>query len=55
VYEPALKAPTFFNSRVVNELNQFILEADVIVTNRITDDLKDVTEKIYSRDIFGQD
>ena len=55
VYEPALKELTFFNSRVVNDLNQFKLEADVIVANRITDDLKDVTDKIYSRDLFGQD
>ena len=55
VYEPALKEPAFFNSRVVSELTQFKQEADVIVANRITDDLKDVTSKIYSRDLFGND
>jgi UDPglucose 6-dehydrogenase len=55
VYEPALKESEFFNSRVVNDLAQFKKEADVIVANRITDDICDVIEKIYSRDIFGRD
>jgi UDPglucose 6-dehydrogenase len=55
VYEPALHEPTFFNSRVVNDLAQFKAEADVIVANRITDDIRDVESKIYSRDLFGQD
>lgn len=55
VYEPALTVPLFFNSRVVNDLIQFKAQADVIVANRITDDLSDVREKIYSRDLFGQD
>jgi UDPglucose 6-dehydrogenase len=55
VYEPALHEPTFFNSRVVNDLAKFKAEADVIVANRISDDIKDVTDKVYSRDLFGQD
>ena len=55
VYEPALKEPEFFHSRVVNYLAQFKKEADVIVANRITDDIKDVVEKVYSRDLFGID
>ena len=55
VYEPALKEPTFFHSRVVNDLAQFKQEADVIVANRITDDIRDVANKIYSRDLFGKD
>lgn len=55
VYEPALKESTFFHSRVINDLAQFKKEADVIVANRITDDIRDVADKIYSRDLFGKD
>ncbi len=55
VYEPALKKTEFFNSRVVNDLTQFKQEADVIVANRITDDIRDVEDKVYSRDLFGLD
>ena len=55
VYEPALKEAEFFHSRVVNDLAQFKKESDIIVTNRITDDILDVSDKIYSRDLFGKD
>ena len=55
VYEPALHEPKFFNSRVLNDLVQFKAEADVIVANRIADDIHDVADKVYSRDFFGQD
>jgi UDPglucose 6-dehydrogenase len=55
VYEPALKEATFFNSRVVNDLVLFKQEADVIVANRVTAELDGVENKIYSRDLFGQD
>ena len=55
IYEPVLKEPEFFRSRVVNDLAQFKRESDVIVANRITDDIRDVADKIYSRDLFGKD
>ncbi|EJF07450.1 nucleotide sugar dehydrogenase [Thiovulum sp. ES] len=53
VYEPILEEDTFFNSRVIRDLEEFKNISDVIVANRKSDDLKDVEEKIYSRDIFG--
>ncbi|GHH51570.1 nucleotide sugar dehydrogenase [[Pseudomonas] boreopolis] len=55
VYEPVLKQAEFFRSRVVNDLEQFKREADVILANRLTPDLQDVQEKVYSRDLFGAD
>lgn len=55
LYEPALKEAEFYHSKVVNDLNQFKQFADVIVANRIADDISDVPEKIYSRDLFGKD
>jgi UDPglucose 6-dehydrogenase len=55
VYEPTLKEDKFFNSRVVNELAQFKSECEVIVANRVTSELDDVSIKVYSRDLFGND
>jgi UDPglucose 6-dehydrogenase len=55
VYEPVLKEKEFFHSRVVNDLALFKKESDIIVANRITDDIKDVADKVYSRDLFGMD
>jgi UDPglucose 6-dehydrogenase len=55
VYEPALKESYFYNSRVVNDFKAFKHESDIIVANRITDEIADVVEKIYSRDLFGKD
>jgi UDPglucose 6-dehydrogenase len=55
VYEPELHEAEYFHSRVVNDLAAFKEEADVIVANRITDDLGDVLDKVYSRDLFGGD
>ncbi|MDD5364708.1 MAG: nucleotide sugar dehydrogenase [Gallionellaceae bacterium] len=55
VYEPVLTEPHFFHSRVVNDLAEFKKQSDVIVANRITDDIRDVADKVYSRDLFGMD
>lgn len=55
VFEPELKEEEFFRSRVLSDLDQFKQEADVIISNRHSDDLSDVVEKVYSRDLFGND
>jgi UDPglucose 6-dehydrogenase len=55
VYEPVLIEAEFYHSRVVNDLEVFKQEADVIIANRKTDTLNDVAEKVYSRDLFGGD
>ena len=55
VYEPTLKEDNFFNSKVVNDLNEFKKLSDIIIVNRIDDNIKDVENKIYTRDIFARD
>jgi UDPglucose 6-dehydrogenase len=55
VYEPVLSNSNFFNSRVILDLEQFKEMCDVIVANRVTDEILDVSDKIYTRDLFGND
>ena len=55
VYEPTLDAPEFFGSEVTHDLDKFKAKCDVIVANRWSDDLADVADKVYSRDLFKRD
>lgn len=55
VYEPVLKEDEFFHSRVIRDLDEFKQISDIIVTNRLSSDLTDVEEKIYTRDLYSRD
>lgn len=55
VYEPVLKEDEFFSSRVIRDFDQFKKECDVIISNRLSPDLQDVKEKVYTRDIYARD
>ena len=55
VYEPALEADEFFRSKVIKDLNEFKKLSDIIVANRMSDDLRDVIDKVYTRDLYHRD
>lgn len=55
IYEPTLKADYFENTKILNDLEEFKKKSDVIVVNRLTDELQDVIQKVYTRDIYSRD
>lgn len=55
VYEPTLKEETFYNSKVITDLDKFKDMSDIILVNRITDEIKDVKDKVYTRDLYKRD
>ena len=55
IFEPALNETEFFHSKVVRDLNKFKILSDLIIANRMSDELTDVKHKVYTRDLFNSD
>ena len=55
VYEPAMEEDSFFGSKVIRDLDELKRECDIIVANRMTDEIADVEDKVFTRDLFGAD
>ena len=55
IYEPVLQESEFFHSKVINDLLSFKAMSEVIIANRLMDDIQDVADKVYTRDLFGKD
>ena len=55
VFEPALNSEDFYNSRVIKDLDEFKRITDVIVANRLSEEIRDVADKVYTRDLFSRD
>jgi len=55
IYEPELKENIFYNLEVINDINYFKQKSDLILTNRMHEELKDVIEKVYTRDLYERD
>jgi len=55
IYEPTYEEDKFFHSKVIKDLDTFKSQSDIIVANRISEDIQDVEDKVYTRDIFNSD